>query len=104
NLMSGLAVPDSGTLTLYGKPVTSADPRALVAQGVARMPEDRQHDGVVGTMSVADNISIEEVRSPALNRFGFVDRKAMRARAEAAIAAYDVRCPGPDAEARLLSG
>ena len=104
NLISGLAVPDRGTLTLYGKPVTSADPRALVAQGVARMPEDRQHDGVVGTMSVADNISIEEVRSPALNRFGFVDRKTMRARAEAAIAAYDVRCPGPDAEARLLSG
>ncbi len=103
-LISGLAVPDSGTLRLYGQPVTSADPRALVAQGVARMPEDRQHDGVVGTMSVADNIAIEDIRSPALSRMGLVDRKAMRARATEAIAAYDVRCPGPDAEARLLSG
>ena len=59
---------------------------------------------VFATMSVADNISIEEVRSPDLSRFGLLDRKAMRARAEAAIEAYDVRCPGPDAEARLLSG
>lgn len=101
-LISGLAVPDRGTMRLYGNPVTRADPRRLVAAGVARMPEDRQHDGVVGTMSVADNIAIEDVRS--LSRHGFIDRRAMRARAEAAIAAYDVRCPGPDAEARLLSG
>ena len=103
-LISGLAAPTSGTMRLYGNAVTRADPRALVAAGVARMPEDRQHDGVVGTMSVADNIAIEDVRSPAFSKMGLLDRKAMRERASAAIAAYDVRCPGPDAEARLLSG
>jgi simple sugar transport system ATP-binding protein len=103
-LLSGLAVPTSGAMRLFDQPVTRADPRALVAQGIARMPEDRQHDGVVGTMSVADNIAIEDVRSPDFSRLGLIDRKAMRARAEAAITAYDVRCPGPDAEARLLSG
>ena len=103
-LISGLAVPDSGTMRLYGEAITRADPRHLVAAGVARMPEDRQHDGVVGTMSVADNIAIEEVRSPLFSRYGLLDRQAMRAHAQAAIAAYDVRCPGPDAEARLLSG
>lgn len=103
-LISGLAVPDQGAVLLYGNPVTSADPRALVAAGVARMPEDRQHDGVVGTMSVADNIAIEDVRSGAFSRMGLLDRKAMQARATSAIAAYDIRCPGPDAEARLLSG
>jgi ABC-type uncharacterized transport system ATPase subunit len=103
-LISGLAVPDSGTMRLYGEAITRAGPRHLVAAGVARMPEDRQHDGVVGTMSVADNIAIEEVRSPLFSRYGLLDRNAMRARAQAAIAAYDVRCPGPDAEARLLSG
>lgn len=103
-LISGLAVPDSGSLRLYGAPVTTADPRALVAAGVARMPEDRQHDGVVGTMSVADNIAIEEIRGRSFSRLGLLDRKAMQARATSAIAAYDIRCPGPDAEARLLSG
>ena len=103
-LISGLAVPDTGAVRLYDKAVTTADPRALVAAGVARMPEDRQHDGVVGTMSVADNIAIEEVRGAAFSRMGMLDRKAMQARATSAIAAYDIRCPGPDAEARLLSG
>lgn len=103
-LISGLLAPTSGTLRLYGNPINRADPRALVSAGVARMPEDRQRDGVVGTMSVADNIAIEEVRSAAFSKMGFLDRKAMRERATSAIAAYDVRCPGPDAEARLLSG
>ncbi|QQR38334.1 ABC transporter ATP-binding protein [Devosia rhizoryzae] len=103
-LISGLAVPDTGAVLLNDKPINAADPRALVAAGVARMPEDRQHDGVVGTMSVADNIAIEEVRGAAFSRMGLLDRKAMESRATSAIAAYDIRCPGPDAEARLLSG
>src|SRR5690606_3190401 len=103
-LISGLATPDNGTFTLFDTPITRASPRDLVQRGVARMPEDRQHDGVVGTMSVADNIAIEQVRSPGFSKFGLLDRKAMPARAETAIADYDVRCPGPVAEARLLSG
>ena len=103
-LVSGLAKPDAGAVRLYGRTITTADPRALVAAGVARMPEDRQHDGVVGTMSVADNIAIEDVRRVPFSQFGLLDRQAMRARATSAIAAYDIRCPGPDAEARLLSG
>ncbi|KKB10208.1 ABC transporter ATP-binding protein [Devosia chinhatensis] len=103
-LLSGLAIPDSGLFSLFGQPVLRADPRDLVRAGLARMPEDRQHDGVVGTMSVADNIAIEDVRSPGFSRFGLLDRKAMQERAVTAIERYDVRCSGPDAEARLLSG
>ncbi|WP_332698467.1 ABC transporter ATP-binding protein, partial [Devosia sp.] len=103
-VISGLAIPDAGALRLYGKPVIQADPRVMVAAGVARMPEDRQQDGVVGTMSVADNIAIEQVRNRNFSRAGLLDRKAMQARATSAIADYDIRCPGPDAEARLLSG
>jgi simple sugar transport system ATP-binding protein len=76
----------------------------MVAAGVARLPEDRQYEGVVGTMSVAENIAIEDLRDPAFQKLGFIDRGAMRRRAEAAITGYGIRCPGPDAEARLLSG
>jgi ABC-type uncharacterized transport system ATPase subunit len=103
-LICGLDLPDSGEMRLYARRVAIASPHRMVAAGVARMPEDRQHDGVVGTMSVAENIAIEDLRDPAFQRFGFIDRGAMRRRAEAAIAGYDIRCPGPDAEARLLSG
>jgi general nucleoside transport system ATP-binding protein len=103
-LISGLALPDSGAICLYGQPLDVTSPGRMVAAGVARLPEDRQLEGVVGTMSVAENIAIEDLRDPAFQTFGFIDRSAMRKRAEEAISGYDIRCPGPDAEARLLSG
>jgi simple sugar transport system ATP-binding protein len=72
--------------------------------GIGRIPEDRHHEGVVGQLSIAENLAIEELDSARVRRFGFLRRGAIRARAQAAIEAYDVRCPGPDAPIRLLSG
>ncbi len=103
-VVAGLTVPSTGEMILYGEKVTRFDPRRFSRSGIARIPEDRHHDGVVGAMTVAENVAIEEVRDPAYQRAGFVRSKAIRARAETAIRDYDVRCPGPDAPARLLSG
>jgi simple sugar transport system ATP-binding protein len=104
DLVAGLAMQTSGEMRLYGSPVKRQTPRAFARAGIARIPEDRHRDGIVGAMSVAENIIIEDVRSPAFQRGGFLRRHAIRARAESAIRDYDVRCPGPDAPSRLLSG
>ncbi|MCL5777240.1 ABC transporter ATP-binding protein [Limibaculum sp. FT325] len=103
-LIAGLAAPDGGRMRLNGRPVARHDSRAFVEAGVARVPEDRHHDGVVGAMSVAENVAIEDIRAKGFQHWGFIDFAAIRSRAEAAIRDYDVRCPGPDAPARLLSG
>ncbi len=103
-LVAGLAAPASGEMILYGGKVTHFDPRRFSRSGIARIPEDRHHDGVVGAMTVAENVVIEEIREPAYQSAGFLKRAPIRARAETAIRDYDVRCPGPDAPARLLSG
>jgi simple sugar transport system ATP-binding protein len=103
-LVAGLAEPASGEVLLYGKPVRRFDPRRFARAGIARIPEDRHHDGVVGAMTVAENVVIEELRESAFQRGGFLRHRAIRARAEAAIEGYDVRCPGPEARAGLLSG
>ena len=103
-LAAGLAVPDEGTLQVGGERIVRADPRAMAHRGVARVPEDRNRDGVIGTMSVAENLAIERLRDPEVSRRGVLRPRAMREAAERAILDYDVRCPGPDAPARLLSG
>ena len=103
-LLAGLAVPSAGSMRLFGEPVGRHDPNAFARAGIARIPEDRHHDGIVGAMTVAENIAIEEVRDAGLQRGGFLRFGAIRKRAETAISAYDVRCQGPDAPARLLSG
>jgi general nucleoside transport system ATP-binding protein len=72
--------------------------------GVSSIPEDRHREGIVGSLSVADNLAIETLDSPEVQRAGFLRLKRMRARAAKAISAYDIRCRDPDQPIRLLSG
>lgn len=102
-LLAGTGPRPRGTATLAGAPL-GATPRAVMRAGIGRIPEDRHHEGVVGQLSIAENLAIEELESASVRRFGFLRRGAIRARAQAAIEAYDVRCPGPDTPIRLLSG
>ncbi len=104
NLICGLQTPESGTVTLHEQAVALGSPAGMVAAGIGRIPEDRLHDGVVGDMAVWENLALEDYRSPAFCQAGFIRGGAARAHARRAIEGFDVRCPGPEAATRLLSG
>ncbi|MHA1190621.1 MAG: ABC transporter ATP-binding protein, partial [Alphaproteobacteria bacterium] len=88
-----------------GKPLAAGRPRAIVASGVGRIPEDRHARGMVGEMDIWENLISEDLRSDEVSRWGLIiDRGRAEARARAQIEEFDVRCEGPDAETRLLSG
>lgn len=76
----------------------------MVRQGVGRIPEDRHREGIVGEMAVWETVMLEDYYRAPYQRFGLLQRDAARQRAEAVIRNYEVRCPGPDAVTRLLSG
>jgi ABC-type uncharacterized transport system ATPase subunit len=102
-LCAGLITPSSGAFAIEG--VTApASPRAFVQAGVARIPEDRHAEGVVGEMAVWENAVIDRVRDARFSRWGLVRRDAARASAEALITRFDIRGAGPLTRTRLLSG
>lgn len=103
-VISGLATPDAGTLLVDGAVVTQFDPPALIEAGIGRIPEDRHRDGVIGAMSVAENLIIERLDSAEVQARGFLRMENIRSSAEGLSKDYDIRGPGIDAEARLLSG
>jgi len=103
-LISGLTAPDGGEMRVNGNAITRFDPRTLLNAGVGRIPEDRHHDGVVGAMSVAENLVIERLGDNEVQKNGFLRRDAIRESASHLSKVYDVRGPGIDAPARLLSG
>ncbi len=103
-LIAGLYAPVSGTLQLLGRPVTRADPAARVRSEVGRIPEDRHRDGVIGDLALWENLLLEDYRRPAWQRFGLLRRRAAREHSRRVIADYDIRCPGPQARTKLLSG
>ena len=104
NVISGLAQPNAGTISVDDRPVPRPSPGAMVKAGVGRIPEDRHHEGIVGAMSVAENMVIERLDDPAIQSLGLLKRDAIRANAEKLAKAYDVRGPGVTAPSRLLSG
>lgn len=103
-VISGLEALTAGTAELEGAPVQHASARTMIDSGLARIPEDRHHDGIVGAMNVTENLAIETIRKPENQRFGLLRFAAMRARARRLIEAYDIRCQSEDSPARLLSG
>lgn len=103
-LVCGLSAPSAGRLTMLGRAVTRPDPRALVAAGVGRVPEDRNANGVVGEMSLWENAVLERLGEARFTQGPLVRRSAARAFAEAIIRRFDVRGGKPDSAIRLLSG
>ncbi|MBO9472177.1 ABC transporter ATP-binding protein [Shimia sp. R10_1] len=103
-LISGLNVPSSGIFKIDGDAISHANPATMIKAGVGRIPEDRHHDGIVGSMSVAENMVIERLQDPEVQSGGILKREAISENAARLTEAYDVRGPGVTARARLLSG
>ncbi len=103
-LVSGTVAPDAGALVVNGEDMTAWSPRIALSHGIGRIPEDRHATGMIGDMSVAENLVSETVRTPRFSRAGFLKARAAQDFARAVISDYDVKCPSPEARTRLLSG
>lgn len=103
-LLSGLVRPSAGTMALDQQHLTRFEPKEMMAKGIGRIPEDRHHDGIVGAMSVAENLVIERLSDPDIQRGGFLRPDGIADNAKVLVRDYDVRGPGVTAPARLLSG
>lgn len=103
-VISGLEPLASGRAALEESSLRHANARTMIDSGLARIPEDRHHDGIVGAMNVSENLAIETIRKPENQRFGLLRFAAMREKARDLIKAYDIRCQSEDSPARLLSG
>jgi simple sugar transport system ATP-binding protein len=94
-------VTHGGRVRIGERDVTSATAARRLAAGLAHIPEDRHHGGLVLDASVAENLALG--RRDITGRFR-IDRERVRANAEARIADLDIRPPDPGALVRALSG
>ena len=102
--LTGLRNSTRGTVALDGQDITSASPRVRHAKGIAHIPEDRQRQGLVGGLSVAENLVLTRYHDEEFSNGIIMDWPAAHRAAENLIAEYDVRTPSPDIEASTLSG
>jgi len=103
-LISGQTKPDLGVMTLFGEVLNNPTPASMVHAGIGRIPEDRNSVGVIGEMTVRENMISESRRDRPQSRFGLFDAAAITKRSDQLIEKYDIRCQGAEEETRLLSG
>ena len=95
-IMAGVVQPDSGTLTVEGTPHRFSRPSEAAKAGIVCVFQELS---LMPDLSVADNISI----SDPPRRFGLIDRRAQRERAEALLARIHCEDVDPRALIRDLS-
>ncbi|GAA0974709.1 sugar ABC transporter ATP-binding protein [Acrocarpospora macrocephala] len=100
--LAGKITPVSGDVLLTGTPLGGVGIRERIERGVALVPEDRQRDGLVQTMSVGENISLAGLSSIAGRLF--LSRNRERAAVARTISDVTVKTSGPKAAIGSLSG
>jgi simple sugar transport system ATP-binding protein len=102
--LAGVRAVESGTITIKGQDVTNASPRDILDAGFAHVPEDRQRDGLVLSMSVADNLVLNTPRRAPYAHRGTRRLAAVAANAGERIAQFDIRTESAEAMVGSLSG
>ena len=98
----GIQAVNSGSIRVAGQEVTIRSPQQAMDLGLAFVPEDRQHHGLVLPMSIAANITL-----PILPRFataGWLRERAAKEAATAAAGRLEVKSAGMGQKASELSG
>ncbi len=102
--ITGLRAAASGHVRIANDDVTNDDPRTRHVKGMAHIPEDRQRQGLVGALSVAENLVLTRYHDDEFRSGPTVDWDKAHETAERLIGEYDIRTPGADVGVGTLSG
>ena len=101
-LLFGIDRADSGTASIDGKEIALSSPVAAISNGFGFCPEERKTDGIIGDLSVADNIALAlQARQGWAKPISSRERRAL---AEGFIKSLDIRPADAERPIKFLSG
>ena len=98
----GVTPIDAGEITIKGKPVRIREPADAIHHGLGLLTEDRKLTGIMGVLSVSDNMTVASLErySPG----GWLQKRRMNAAAQRQREALAIKTPTLAQLIRLLSG
>jgi simple sugar transport system ATP-binding protein len=100
----GLEQVADGTLRFKGRDVTHLTVDQRLELGVGYVPEDRMHDGLVGSFTVAENLVLDLFERAPFGRGLRLDLAEIARNAKTRVEEFDVRTQSVDDPASTLSG
>jgi ABC-type uncharacterized transport system ATPase subunit len=104
DVIAGLRTATSGVVEMLGKDITNQSALDVINMGVAYIPPDRQHTGLQLELSLVENLIGKSYYREPFSKRGIFQQATVKSFSDQAIHDYDVRTPGPELKAKLLSG
>jgi general nucleoside transport system ATP-binding protein len=105
DLIAGIAKPASGEIIFEGKEIGHlGDPSHVRREGLAHVPEDRQHRGLISSFDASESIILGWHRNEELGHGFRLNRDAVITRAKTEMQDFDVRPPNPLLQSSKFSG
>jgi simple sugar transport system ATP-binding protein len=102
--IAGLREVENGRILLEGRDVTGLSPAQMFQAGLAYIPEERMHDGIVKDFSVAENFILQDhIRAP-YSKGIFLNFKQIAQHADQLIKSFNVKTPTQETPTKNLSG
>jgi rhamnose transport system ATP-binding protein len=98
----GVDAYQHGAVLVGGRQLEGGSVRAAMKAGIALVPEDRQHEGLVLPMPISENLTMAAL--PELSRFGLIDSREESKLVSELVARLSVRTGDPDLPVESLSG
>jgi simple sugar transport system ATP-binding protein len=102
NLTFGVDIPDTGTLTLNDRKINRFSPLESLKNGIALCPEDRKAEGVLGDLTIRENIIL--ALQARYGWFKFLNLQKQYEIAENYIQLLGISTPSADQLVKNLSG
>ena len=101
-LIFGIDTPDSGSLTVCGEKVDRFSPLGSLKRGIALCPEDRKAQGIVGELTIRENIIL--ALQARFGWFRFLSSQKQNEIAQKYIQLLGIVTPSPEQLVKNLSG
>ncbi len=103
-VITGLHKVLGGRIQINGKDMTNSSPLSIIRAGVSHIPSDRIAMGVVGDMSVANNLVMKGYRRTPITHSGLLDPRRILEFARKMIDVFKISTPTPGTHVKFLSG
>jgi general nucleoside transport system ATP-binding protein len=103
-VLVGIRKSDTGRINIDGRDISRLGVKKRKGLGIAYVPDDRHHDGLILDMDVVSNLMLSTYDCLPFSRKKILKTKVCREHAANKALEYQVKTPGVKAPVRYLSG
>ena len=103
-VITGLLKVNEGSILIDGQDFTNKTPLQIIKAGISHIPADRGRMGIVGDMSVGENLSMKKYRTEELSHHSVINKSKVREFASRLIEKFVIKTPNQFTSAKFLSG